>query len=412
MKNKKLIVHIGYSKCGSTTIQDTLAANCKSLINCGVLFPKVVISNPSWMRFFWEKNLPVTYKREWVDERFVDFLKELRLELERESPSVVILSDEGLISLAEESVEEFKVFLECEFPNFEIHVVAIVREPVSFFTSRCQQFISDRYFDEIAVRRFLDGRSILNGELRADNIAMNPAFFYSKPLGLYDSIFSSVHILKFEEGIRDSVGLTHYFLQAFGIEFSHADIRKNESRSQRSIELISYINNRLPFSKSPDQREFRHYRDLYALHFISGNKFKLSKAIRVLIRSKATQEIDWIYERCAINYRDHAIDGQDVSIVWDEEFYQDIVRIYPDQGRLIKMLILSFVKERHKGEENVDSKKILKKLWSWIEHESPCLSKLNFAVVMKLILFGKFVRKSIRNQSRCMTRCLRLRITR
>ena len=73
MKTKKLIVHVGYSKCGSTTIQDTLSVNYSYLIEQGILYPKALTAAPSWMRIFWEKNLPITYSKVGVDKRFQHF---------------------------------------------------------------------------------------------------------------------------------------------------------------------------------------------------------------------------------------------------------------------------------------------------------------------------------------------------
>ena len=192
---KRLIVHVGYSKCGSTTIQDTLTANDSRLQENKVLFPKILSESPSWLRFFWEKNLPALYHKEWVVSTFRKFSKALREELESSDCETVILSDEGLISVSEETVIDFKRYLEQELPGFEIHIVVIVREPISFFTSRTQQFISDRYFDMMAIHEFLDGKNITNGWSRADNLAMNPMSFYSNPIGLYDEHFRHVHVL-------------------------------------------------------------------------------------------------------------------------------------------------------------------------------------------------------------------------
>lgn len=49
---KKIIIHVGYSKCGSTTIQETMIENHNLLLKSGCLFPKVIQDNPSWLRFF------------------------------------------------------------------------------------------------------------------------------------------------------------------------------------------------------------------------------------------------------------------------------------------------------------------------------------------------------------------------
>lgn len=219
---KKLIIHVGYSKCGSTTIQDTLTAHYSSLLEERILFPKALSESHSWLRFFWEENLPVTYGKD-VSARLERFTASLREELRASSCDTVILSDVGLISLSEGSLNQFRRYLEQEFSEFEIHVVILVREPISFFTSRSQQFISDRYFDFTAVKQFLAGEVITNGELRADCFAMNPISFFSKPIQLYDENFGNVHLLEFEELIRSRLGFTNAFLSSCGLDFQFAD---------------------------------------------------------------------------------------------------------------------------------------------------------------------------------------------
>ena len=410
LKNKKLIVHVGYSKCGSTTIQDTLDANRQLLIDKHVLFPKVLAENPSWLRFFWEKQLPATYQQNIVDDKFESFSAELRSELKQTSADTVILSDEGLISLSEGSVQKFKEFLECEFSGFEINIVIIAREPVSFFTSRCQQFISNRYFDMDAVKDFLDGRNIVNGDSRADNLAMNPTSFYSKPVGIYDKVFNNVHILQFEEAIKDQVGMTHFFLKSFGLDVECSDIRKNESRSWRAIELIAYINSKFVFSWDHEKNNLRYWNDLKDFFSISGGKYSLPKATQELIRGKTRGQAEWLQKRCGVDYTDQFTDANDEPNIWDDTFSKEIVSFYPKQSVFVKVLIASFVDEKCASVEDAVSKDSLAKLRTWIGQEDPysaLLSKLNFSLVVKLILFKRWSVSKMNVARQCLARSKR-----
>lgn len=387
---KKLIVHVGYSKCGSTTIQDTLAANYSCLMERGVMFPKVLSSSPSWLRFFWEKELPVTYSKEKVSKKFQVFSKALRDEVGGASASTIILSDEGLISLSEESVKEFQEFLGHEFPDFEIHIVIIVRARVSFFTSRCQQFISDRYFDKIGIQEFIEGRSVTTGESRADTKAMNPVSFYSKPISMYDKLFDRVHVLKFEEAILDSRGLTSYFLKSCGLDHALEDIRKNESRSRKAIELIAYINNKLPFLRHSSGKQLRHYHDLEDLYLIVGDKFKLPNILASEIHQKTSKEVNWLKARCGIDYTDHLRFERDESIVFDDVFFQNVVDLFPQQGLAVQVAILQFAREGYAMQWNSVSSENLKKLQNWIEGRYPFRSRISISTASKLMLFDKY----------------------
>jgi len=51
--NKRIVTHIGYSKCGSSTIQETLVKYYDVLLNNGVLYSAVFHLEPYWFRFFW-----------------------------------------------------------------------------------------------------------------------------------------------------------------------------------------------------------------------------------------------------------------------------------------------------------------------------------------------------------------------
>ena len=200
--NKRIVIHVGYSKCGSTTLQETLKAHHELLLKEGFLFPVIVADNPSWMRFFWEKALPISYDAALLKYRKLTFLEKLEREVRKTKAHTVILSDEGLISLSDSSLEEMKQYLLREFSDYDIHIVAIVREPLAFFASRCQQYIAERYFTRRDMNEFLEGRDIINGESRADNMAMNPAKIYSVNLDRYRRVFGNITILKFEDAAR------------------------------------------------------------------------------------------------------------------------------------------------------------------------------------------------------------------
>lgn len=90
----------------------------------------------------------------------------------------------------------------------------------------------------------------------------------------------------------------------------------------------------------------RYYRDLHALHSISGGKFKLPLAVCEDLREKTASEVEWLRLRCGINYCELPLRCEDSSIVWDEAFYEDIVRIFPQQKLAVQFAILTLYVRR------------------------------------------------------------------
>jgi len=68
----------------------------------------VLSESPSWLRFFWETSLPVTYPEKKVMSKFDDFFVRLKKEVCDSLAHTVILSDEGLISLPSQGVFALK----------------------------------------------------------------------------------------------------------------------------------------------------------------------------------------------------------------------------------------------------------------------------------------------------------------
>ncbi|WP_323751980.1 hypothetical protein [Marinobacter sp.] len=376
MKNRKLVLHIGYSKCGSTTIQETLTGNYGQLLERNVLFPKVLSDSPSWLRFFWEPNLPVTYSEERVRAKFIHFVDRLKKEVSDSDAQTIILSDEGLISLPSSGVSALKEFLAKFFDGYEVEVVCLVREPVSFFTSRCQQFISDRCFDDDSIRQFIEGATIEKGEVRSDCYAMNPEFFFSKNIRKYQDCFGDVKVLSFEAAIKDDVGLASFFLKSIGLDNNFSDIKLNESRSDKAIAIISYINSVMPFDARSGRWMHRRYGDLGVFCKFKGEKYTLPSDLEVTVREKTKSEVEWLNDNFGIDYRLKEIKKSSSRFDWEEGFFDEVVDMFPGLPFHLKVFFKSFllVKASDSGYSG-DSGVLL--TISWIKKEYPLVYACN-----------------------------------
>ena len=392
MKNKKLILHIGYSKCGSTTIQETLTSNYELLLEKKVLFPKVLSDSPSWLRFFWEPDLPATYSKEVVINKYNDFIGKLKTEIESSDADTVILSDEGLISLPKKGVDDLKGFISSFFKGYQVEVVCIVRSPISFFTSRCQQFISDRYFDINSINSFINGVRPLNGEVRSDTNAMNPECFFSKNIGNYEEIFGKVTVLEFEKVIKDINGLTYSFLKSVGIDFNCVDIRSNESRTDKTIEIIAYINSKMHFRLDSFYWRVRKYRDLEMFYSFTGNKYALPETLIDTINEKSKSEVNWIRKNYNISYVDGYIKKEVMEIDWDKNFYLEATKLFPSLPLHLKIFFKSFITQKIMNNSSTFNNVGIQLTNTWINKEYPLIRYLDKSFV---VLFIRYLKPSI-----------------
>jgi len=373
---KKIIIHVGYSKCGSTTIQETMIENHALLLKSGCLFPKAVQNNPSWwLRFFWESNLPLRFPKKRVIPKKTQFLMELKQEIRETNAKTIILSDEGLISLDKEDVKSFYEYMISEFSGYDFEVVAIVRNPISFLTSRSQQFMSDRCFTKDSIDRFLSGNECSDGELRSDNVAMNPKWLFSRNLSNYQEVFSGISLIKFEDAVKDKVGFTHYFLKSIGFDLDLKDIRFNESRSDKAIEIISYIGSKVPFSINGKVNPLRNYADLSPLYSLSGGKFKLERSqVRDLAKG-LKPEINWLKNKFNINYSENDelfLDKNSADqIVWDELFHKEIIEIFPKIVPHLRKFVYQFMLDKMAKESCPESQECLNKVIIELEEKFP-----------------------------------------
>ena len=376
---KKIVIHVGYSKCGSTTIQETMIENHNLLLTSDCLFPKIVQKNPSWLRFFWESNLPLRYPKKRVIRKKTQFLLQLKQEIKETHAKTIILSDEGLISLCKEDVKSFYEYIISEFSEYDFEVVAIIRNPISFLTSRSQQFMSDRCFTKDSIERFLAGKDCSDGELRSDNVAMNPKWLFSRNLSHYQEVFSEISLIKFENAVNDKIGFTHYFLKSRGLDLEVKDIRSNESRSDKAIEIISYIGSKVPFSKNGKVNPLRNYADLSPLYSLSGKKFKLERSQVSELAKRLEPEINWLKGNFNIDYLENDESFLDKNsadqIIWDELFHKEIIEIFPKIMPHLRVYVYQFILDKIDSESSQTSLVNLNKIKIQLEKKFPVNTK-------------------------------------
>ncbi len=149
---KKIILHIGSGKTGTSSIQRALV-KCVAQKKAHFTFPSIAgsRSNQTFRFAFCDLNeTTINVRRKFSHEggegEFKDFQKNIRHEFVEQvsNSSVVVVSSEFLFLSSKEEIEKIQKFLkDCGF--LEIHIVVYLRNPSSYYLSVAQQALKNQY---------------------------------------------------------------------------------------------------------------------------------------------------------------------------------------------------------------------------------------------------------------------------
>lgn len=239
-------VHIGLTKTGTTTIQNSLHLRRQALAMQGVLYPESLSFgsqhlglsmlcydmergfSPRVINGLNKKNDLLAYRDRAISE--------LQKEVEIANPEVVIFSDEGLSGLTNErEVKRLKFILEAI--NVEkVIIICYLRRQDSHFTSDISQKIrSGIYLEKL---------------FPALNSESNFYYFYDKLLDLYSSVFGTSSIVPriFEDCVTKNGTLTDFSKLVEVVSEGKGGEIDNVAMSHKAIYICNEINRRNLFS--------------------------------------------------------------------------------------------------------------------------------------------------------------------
>lgn len=299
---KEVILHMGFHKSGSSSIQATCTRNRSILKKKGIHYPVFIfrdkkITNHSIPIYSLFTPSPHTFhiNIKWeVDAEEVN--REYREQLDEilSNEEKIILSGESISALPEDSLFSLRKYIEER--GFRITPVAFVRSPVSYQVSAAQE-------------RVKNGSTIVFGE----------NYFPGNKIKKLQSVFSeNITFYPFKQVCDHDYGPAGFFLNLIGL--AKRDLKKiqysrtNTSLSDQATRLIAHINDLEPLyiaDKKSGGRMLnpnRSYKDTILLEKIGGNKYKpvLSEIQHIL--EKAAQENDWLKDNLGAEYCDDKMD--------------------------------------------------------------------------------------------------------
>jgi len=342
---KQIYLHIGLQKTGSTSIQNTLLEpeNKISLERERFLYPvffKEKTHNIPLQSAFCDKPSECWFLRDagyTVDEirlfnnRSLFFLESL---IKHTQANSIILSGELIPDLNKQNLIQLQQYLTSLVnPKVKIDIIVYVRNPIKFAISEIQEKIKA-------------------------NIPRQSAFLYTKMLVCFlfqDSIEKfidvfgkeNIHLYEFEKVIKHPFGPAGHFLSIIGFDINLVKqfrIKKeNQSISQISADLISYINLKEPLLINGKLNSRRYRSDNHCLFHISGKKFDISKTEKQEIYERSLPDALWLREHFNVDYTQKPlIENEKEDIVYNQKMCKEITRAYSKASPVIREIIYQY----------------------------------------------------------------------
>lgn len=396
MKNnhiKNLYLHVGMSKTGTSSIQDTLYANRELLEKNDYFYSKKFSKNHSDILRMLFSDAPEDQhtsikhglnkeKIELINIKNVEIICQ---EISETSCSNVIYSGESVSALKIQGLEKLNTFFSNLLPSANIHILISTRNPINFINSLVQQR-----------KRTSIGSKVENFDC-----------LYESKFKKLLTVFGKEHIVayKFEDACKHEFGPVGHFLNVIGISndliADASIIDSNFSISDKAIHIIDFINNTIPMLDGKRISEGRIHLDYSHFYGLTGKKFQLGKDYfdANISIEKLSKSCQWLKDNMGIEYTLKEIPDESPRITYDDVFSEEIKSIYTFLTPVLKKLTHNYVKERIQA-PNIDSvsTKTLNQLLEWMVSNHQDIEEHNLRSIIQSQLVTQASDTKHRNQ--------------
>jgi len=258
MSKKRILLHVGTHKTGSTTLQSTMYRNREALEKVGVSYLGTQGTYPHLYSAFMNRPLDFVWNQHsglgeaQIRARDLGVKQALRTELSQATGDTIILSSEFLSKLERNELKALYGFLS---DYGSVHVVYFYRELLSWISSDSQQLA------KAGLRS------------RPTAFATGMERLYEYPIKIHD-VFAKTGctFIRFEDAIE--TGICNTFLARFDLptlaSLGLKEQRLNESISGNAVQAM-YLYNHL----FPRGSETRNVREVKRLCQLPGDKYQV-----------------------------------------------------------------------------------------------------------------------------------------
>lgn len=300
-KNKRIILHIGTVKAGSSSIQDTMGSNRKKLLNHNIYYPSnkpynhiarfvpIFLDNPKNSIFFIKKGI---VKKEDIEKK-CNFYKNIWInEFKKCNCDNFIISAETLsISMtSEKSLLRIKKFLSIYFE--EIDIIIYMRHYNTLLASEIQQVVKNG-------RESVKLPDLLKKLIEKENSYI----YYRNNIKKWIEVFGMDKIIvrPFDKSVFKNGNLIDDFLFSLGFNINNIDIneiRANESIGENAVTFLERFNQKYPEVKNgkrnPERGLVSQHMPKKAFRVYNDEKFSPKINYTKQQAKKLNKEIDYI----------------------------------------------------------------------------------------------------------------------
>ena len=372
---KKVFLHVGLHKTGTSSIQHTLLNNRTLLEENGVYFPKTWKHNHGLVletmfsdeKTWLSKTKNIYYIKvglnsySLIKQYVVKNQKNFESEINNIKCETVVFSGEAVNEMEERNLDILRNGIKKWFPNANIYIIIYVRERSAYITSYFQQ-------------------EIKGGKNVQPDIFEN---LFKNSIEKFINVFSkeNIIVLQYEKSIQSSNGLVGDFLQTIGANNHTIDSINykfaNSGISAKALELVKYVNQNLPTLDNNNFRKGRQNRDTHHFHKIRGDKFHFDKPFLENIINRGISDNEWLWKNFNIDYLNvSAINlPQKNKLIYDSDYYKDLIQCYPNLTIVLQKLVYEFLLNKQKENLTDENLKTIQNLINWIDNQFPNISK-------------------------------------
>lgn len=302
--HRRIVLHIGLPKTGTTTIQNALYANRAFLLEReGVLYPSLAPNLTTALCTVFKDdpgsyitNKIAGFSEEEIAARQRDYLSSLETELSSVGWDTLLLSAEGLSNLSASEMAKLRDWGEGYSSGWT--VLVCVRHPVAYVRSVIQQIVKggdtlERLYQDLPLPAFRRRISNAISAFGREN----------------------VRVFDFDAAVRGD-GVVGTFAGEAGISAPSRDrlsppatpaTRENESLSLEAVRILDSLNRQRPVFvdnvRAPGRAEPGH--DLAYLSRVKGRRFDLPGWVKEEIRASSREDVAWLNRTFGLDlYRD------------------------------------------------------------------------------------------------------------
>ena len=336
---KQVIIHTGFHKTATTSIQKTCAKNQDKLAEQGFYYPLFnldhrIITNHSIPFYSLFNSEPEQYHinvRWQVDPIEANKKYEAQLtQLLKQKHEKIIISGEDISKLSQLELENMSQKIQSY--GYDIRVINVIRSPLSGINSIVQEMVKNGYS--------IEGLNLNNKEAKESKIITK--------IKTIESVFPQAEFFSFSDLLQHKYGPVGHFLAIIGVtDFSNIEFfRANQSVSDQATRLISYINKEQPLFLNGKINSFRRDQDTAPIQILTGDKFQLKENELQQFRNGINQVNQYLLNKFNASFCDKKpyLSLNKPENNWSEEQVEQLKLIMSEVDENIKIIAYDYLK--------------------------------------------------------------------